>query len=90
MALFTFIILLCATLSFHIAAAAPTPKQLHSINKAEGRTSGRYIVKLKDQAAKDTALRGPGSLKVTHDWKSSFFTGFAGEPCHYIDVIYTY
>ncbi|GLB45549.1 putative peptidase S8 family protein [Lyophyllum shimeji] len=57
------------------ALAAPTT--LHAVQKYNGETTGRYIVKLKDGVSKASVL-GEAKAKSTHaDWK--IINGFASE-----------
>jgi cerevisin len=63
-----------------IALAAPifaSPAPLRTVEKFDGKTSGTYIVKLKNGANKATVLgQLKAGSKVTHDWK--LLNGFAG------------
>ncbi|KAF9468269.1 serine protease [Collybia nuda] len=63
-----------------IALAAPvfgTPTNLRTVERFSGKTSGKYIVKLKDGASKSAVLgQLKGGSAVTHDWK--LLNGFAG------------
>ena len=54
---------------------APTP--LRTVEKFDGATTGRYIVKFKHGVSKKPVVSQLGSA-VTHDWDSSFLNGFAG------------
>lgn len=56
------------------AFAAPSP--LRTIEKFMGKTTGRYIVKLKEGISKKAVMdRLP--IEVSHDWK--ILNGFAGK-----------
>ncbi|KAG5651131.1 hypothetical protein H0H81_009764 [Sphagnurus paluster] len=57
------------------AFAAPTAL-IHTVQKFEGETTGRYIVKLKDGVAKSTVF-GTKKVKLTHDW--TLLNGFASD-----------
>ncbi|KAG5633832.1 hypothetical protein H0H81_004981 [Sphagnurus paluster] len=57
------------------AFAAPTAPT-HAVQKFQGATTGRYIVKLKDGVAK-SAVFGTKKVKLTHDW--TLLNGFASD-----------
>jgi len=62
-----------------VALAVPAfavPTTLHTVQKFDGQTTGRYIVKLKDGVAKSSVL-GQVNAKLTHDWE--IINGFATE-----------
>lgn len=62
-----------------IAIAAPafaSPSPLRAIEKFDGKTTGRFIVKLKDGASKATVVQQLKANAVTHDWQ--IINGFAG------------
>ncbi|RDB17350.1 Cuticle-degrading protease [Hypsizygus marmoreus] len=62
-----------------IALAAPvfsSPTPLRTVEKFEGKTSGKYIVKLKEGASKAAVIGKLRNSTVTHDWK--LLNGFAG------------
>jgi cerevisin len=62
-----------------IAIAAPafaSPAPLRAIEKFDGKTTGRFIVKLKDGASKPTLIKQLKADAITHDWK--LLNGFAG------------
>ncbi|KAG5633351.1 hypothetical protein DXG03_007539, partial [Asterophora parasitica] len=62
-----------------IALAAPVfagPAPLRAVEKFGGKTSGKYIVKLKEGVTKSKVLGQLKNSKVTHDW--SVIHGFAG------------
>ncbi|KAG5640866.1 hypothetical protein DXG03_006770 [Asterophora parasitica] len=63
-----------------IALAAPVfagPAPLRTVEKFNGKTSGKYIVKLKAGVAKSKVFGQLKNSKVTHDW--SVVHGFAGQ-----------
>ena len=72
---------LLASVTPSLAAAAAPSAQVH---KYEGEVNkGSYIVKVRDGAQKSSVLDRiggflGGNTKVTHDWDSNFFNGFAG------------
>ncbi|KAG5640906.1 hypothetical protein DXG03_006680 [Asterophora parasitica] len=62
-----------------IALAAPVfagPAPLRAVEKFGGKTSGKYIVKLKEGVTKSKVFAQLKNSKVTHDW--SVIHGFAG------------
>ena len=64
-----------------LAAAAASSVEVHRYDGPVNR--GSYIVKVRDGASKSGVLDRIGTLlrgntKVTHDWDSEFFNGFAG------------
>ena len=78
---------LLASVTPSLAAAAASSAEVH---RYEGEVNkGSYIVKVRDGAQKSGVMNRIGSLlggnaKVTHDWGSEFFNGFAGSssrPC---------
>jgi cerevisin len=50
---------------------------LRPVEKFNGATTGKYIVKFKIGVSKKIVVNQLGSA-VTHDWDSSFLNGFAG------------
>ncbi|KAG5645289.1 hypothetical protein DXG03_006591 [Asterophora parasitica] len=63
-----------------IALAAPVfagPTPLRTVEKFNGKTSGKYIVKLKEGVTKSKVFGQLKNSKVTHDWK--VIHGFAGQ-----------
>ncbi|GLB43248.1 putative peptidase S8 family protein [Lyophyllum shimeji] len=68
--------IILAAVSLAVPAFAVPPQPLHTVQKFQGQTTGRYIVKLKDGVAKAPVL-GRLNAKVTHDWE--IINGFAGE-----------
>ncbi|KAG5651221.1 hypothetical protein H0H81_009433 [Sphagnurus paluster] len=62
-----------------IALAAPvfaTPTTLRTVEKFNGKTSGKYIVKLKEGVSKSKVFSQLKGAKITHDWQ--VVHGFAG------------
>ncbi|KAG5653004.1 hypothetical protein H0H81_002757 [Sphagnurus paluster] len=62
-----------------ITLAAPvfsSPAPLRTVEKFDGKTSGKYIVKLKEGVSKAKVLGQLKGASVTHDWK--IVNGFAG------------
>ncbi|KAF5387942.1 hypothetical protein D9615_000786 [Tricholomella constricta] len=57
------------------ALAVPAP--LLTVQKFNGETTGRYIVKLKDGVSKASVLGSAKLTKASHDW--TIFNGFASE-----------
>lgn len=51
------------------------PATLHTVEKYQGATTGRYIVKLKEDVTKSSVVSGLRK-SVIHDWKH--LNGFAG------------
>ena len=72
---------LLASVTSSLAAAAASSAEIH---KYDGDVNeGSYIVKVRDGAQKSGVLNRiasslGGNTKVTHDWDSQFFNGFAG------------
>ncbi|KAF9466801.1 serine protease [Collybia nuda] len=63
-----------------IAIAAPTfasPSPLRAVEKFEGKTTGRFIVTLKDGASKSAVTQKLKANVITHDW--SVLNGFAAD-----------
>ncbi|RDB21646.1 Cuticle-degrading protease [Hypsizygus marmoreus] len=63
-----------------VALAAPVfagPTPLRTVEKYQGQTTGKYIVKLKDGASKSAIFSKLKNSTVTHDWK--LINGFAGD-----------
>jgi len=67
-------------------AAPATRATLLDIQRFDGETSGKYIVKLKDSTTSRSSVMGDFSAfsssaraNITHEWKPKFFNGFAGE-----------
>lgn len=63
------------------AFAAPT--SLLTVQRAEGASSGRLIVRLKDTASKTTHLKwlnqlAGSNVSITHQWSEDFLNGYAG------------
>ena len=78
---------LLASVTPSLAAVAASSAEVH---KYDGDVNpGSYIVKVRDGAQKSAVMNRimgflGGSTKVTHDWDSQFFNGFAGSsfrPC---------
>lgn len=60
-----------------VAPVFAAPTSLRTVEKYDGKTSGKFIVKLKDGVSKSAILRLlKGGSAVTDDWK--LFNGFAG------------
>ncbi|KAF8063398.1 serine protease [Lyophyllum atratum] len=62
-----------------VALAVPafaSPATIHAVQKFDGQTTGRYIVKLKDGVAKASVI-GKLKAKTTHEWE--VINGFASE-----------
>ena len=72
---------LLASVTPSFAAATTSSVEVH---KYDGEVNkGSYIVKVRDGVQKSGVLNRIGSslggnTKVTHDWDSNFFNGFAG------------
>jgi len=70
-----------ASVAASLAAAAASSAEVH---KYDGETNkGGYIVKVRDGAQKSGVMNRiasflGGNTKVTHNWDSRFFNGFAG------------
>lgn len=62
-----------------VAPIIASPKPLRDVERFAGKTSGKYIVKLKDGVSKAAFIgKLKGSSKVTHgDWK--IINAFAGK-----------
>jgi len=63
-----------------IALAAPvfsSPTPIHTVEKFAGKTSGKYIVKLKAGVSKAKVFGQIKNANITHDW--NLIHGFAGE-----------
>ena len=63
------------------AFAAQT--SLLTVQRAEGASSGRLIVRLKDTASKTTHLKwlnqlAGSNVSITHQWSEDFLNGYAG------------
>lgn len=57
--------------------ASPTSAPLREVERFAGKTSGKFIVKLKEGASKAAIIgKLKAGSKVTHDWK--ILNGFAG------------
>jgi len=72
---------LLASVAPSLAAVAASSVEVHRYDGEVNR--GSYIVKVRDGARKSDVLHRIGSFlvedsKVTHDWNSQFFNGFAG------------
>ncbi|GLB43183.1 putative peptidase S8 family protein [Lyophyllum shimeji] len=61
-----------AALVFPVLASPPL---LHTVQKYDGETSGKYIVKLKRGVSKETIFGQVRAANVTHDW--TVINGFA-------------
>lgn len=62
-----------------IAIAAPAlanPSPLRAVEKYDGKTSGRFIIKLKNGTSKTTVTQQLKEDVITHDWQ--ILNGFAG------------
>ena len=76
---------LLASVTSSLAAAAASSAEVH---KYDGEVNkGSYIVKVRDGAQKSGVMNRIGSFlggnaRVTHDWDSKFFNGFAGLSFH--------
>lgn len=78
---------LLASVTSSLAAAAASSVKVHKYDGEVNR--GSYIVKLRDGAQKSGVMNRIGNFlggntKVTHNWDSEFFNGFAGSsfrPC---------
>ena len=76
-------LVLCLLVSVTPSLAAATASSVE-VYKFDGKVNkGSYIVKIRDGAQKSGVLDRIGSFlggntKVTHNWGSSFFNGFAG------------
>jgi len=71
MRFFTTAVSLSLLASFALGAVTP----LHEIERFNGPTTGRFIVKVKDGVSKDKLLEKVGP-SVTHSWE--IVNGFAG------------
>ena len=61
--------------SFLALSALGTVTPLHAIERFDGLTTGRFIVKVKDGVSKENLLAKVGPA-VTHNW--DILNGFAG------------
>jgi len=76
-----------ASVTTSLAAAAASSAEVHRYDGEVNK--GSYIVKVRDNAQKSGVMNRiasflGGNTKVTHDWDSQFFNGFAGSsfrPC---------
>jgi len=70
-----------ASVTTSLAAAAASSAEVHRYDGEVNK--GSYIVKVRDGAQKSGVINRiasfvGGNTKVTHDWDSQFFNGFAG------------
>ena len=72
-----FFIAAVASIAFLAAPVLGAPTPLRQVEKFNGATTGKYIVKFKDGVSKEPMVSQLGSA-VTHDWDSTFLNGFAG------------
>ena len=75
------VLVFLASATTSLAAAAASSAEVH---KYDGEVNkGSYIIKVRDGAQKSSVMNRiasflGGNTKVTHDWDSQFFNGFAG------------
>ena len=80
---FSAVFLAGLVITFQTAFAAPTTSPVVDVTTFKGETTGRLIVKLKDDADKDAHLNWLASknhsYSLSHNWNSTFFNAFAGK-----------
>lgn len=78
-----------ASVTTSLAAVAASSVEVHRYEGAVNE--GSYIIKVRDGAQKSGVMNRissflGGSTKVTHNWDSRFFNGFAGSSFHLLHL----
>lgn len=80
---FTAVFLSGLALLLQTTYAAPSSPSTLDVTTFKGQTTGRLIVKLKDDVDKDAHLNWLASrnhsYELSHNWNSTFFNAFAGK-----------